>query len=94
MSAIVSEEAKRAEIREALELPPTAKASDVIKAVVDRSGHTVRLIELMELAAIMDGDVQLFVTDDVGSMTSEEREAQQNATGTPDRVDLQGQEGR
>ena len=59
----VSETQKRDEIRAALELPPTAQASDVIKAVIDRSGHTVTLLELMQIAQIMDGSVQLYVTD-------------------------------
>ena len=31
--------------------------------MIDRSGHTVTLLELMQIAQIMDGSVQLYVTD-------------------------------
>ena len=60
---LVSEEAKRTAIREELGLPPTAQASDVIRSVVETSGHTVTLLELMQLAQIMDGCIQLYVED-------------------------------
>ncbi|AZS07970.1 hypothetical protein SEA_KABOCHA_126 [Gordonia phage Kabocha] len=44
-------------------LPETAKASDVIQHAINESGHTCRLIDLMELAAIFDANVQLYIND-------------------------------
>lgn len=54
---------KRAAIREALGLKPDAQASDVVKKVIAESGHTCRVIDLLQLVTIMGGNLQLHVTD-------------------------------
>lgn len=47
-------------------LPETAKASEVIQYAINESGHTCRLLDLMQLAAIFDANIQLYINDNDG----------------------------
>lgn len=47
-------------------LPETAKASEVIQHAINESGHTCRLLDLMQLAAIFDANIQLYINDNDG----------------------------
>ncbi|AKL88386.1 hypothetical protein BH789_gp105 [Gordonia phage GMA6] len=56
-------EQRRSEILEELSLPQDSKASDVIQCVINSTGHHCTLFDLMVLAQIFDGNIQLYVTD-------------------------------
>lgn len=56
-------EDSRKRIADQYGLPETAKASDVIQYAINSSGHTCRLLDLMQLAAIFDGNIQIYIAD-------------------------------
>lgn len=60
---MLTNEQARAAVLEKLGLPPTSEGSDVIQHVISTSGHTCRLLDLMELAAIFGANIQLYVSD-------------------------------
>lgn len=61
-----STEDSRKRIAQQYGLPETAKASEVIQYAINESGHTCRLLDLMQLAAIFDANIQLYINDNDG----------------------------
>lgn len=54
---------KRKEVTDLYGLPEDAQASDVIQHAITESGHYCTLADLMKLAALFGGNVQIYITD-------------------------------
>ena len=63
----------KAQVLKELGLPKQAKASDVIQYVINSTGHRCSLMELMILANLFDGNIQLYITDNEKASVGEPR---------------------
>lgn len=44
-------------------LPQDSKAADVLQHIITVSGHTVTLLYLLQMAVMLDADVQMYITN-------------------------------